>query len=146
MKPFQFSLQSVLDYRTEVERTTALQFQKSQQEVDVFEKILEELTQELNRLGTYLEEKDQLTAQELQQSSQYRTHLGEQLLIQRQNLAHAKRKQELTHQAWMQAYQEKEMMEKLKAKQYESYQEEVVKQEAHQLEEYSRMLHYPSQW
>ena len=146
MKPFQFSLQSVLDYRTEVERTTALQFQKSQQEVDVFEKILEELTQELNRLGMYLEEKDQLTAQELQQSSQYRTHLGEQLLIQRQNLAHAKRKQELIHQAWMQAYQEKEMMEKLKAKQYESYQEEVAKQEANQLEEYSRMLHYPSQW
>lgn len=142
MKPFQFSLQSVLDYRKELESTAALKFQKMQQEVGVFEQILSELTAELNKLAGYLECHERLTAYELQQSSQYRTHLGEQILIQRQNLAYAIRKRDMAHKAWMEAYQEVQVMERLKEQRFEEYQKELSQLELKQMEEYSMMLRY----
>ncbi len=142
MKPFEFTLQSVLDYRKDLESAAALKFQKTQQDVQVFERVLEELTAELNKLAHYLEARDQLTSQELQQTSQYRSHLGEQILVQRQNLAYAIRKKELAHQAWMEAYQEVQVMERLKEKQFETYQAEMNRLEMKQMEEYARMLRY----
>lgn len=142
MKPFQFTLQSVLDYRKDLESAAALKFQKTQQDVQVFERVLEELTAELNKLAQYLEARDQLTAQELQQTSQYRSHLGEQILVQRQNLAYAIRKKELAHQAWMEAHQEVQVMERLKEKQFETYQAEMNRLEMKQMEEYAMMLRY----
>lgn len=145
MKPFQFSLQSVLDYRQEIESAAALKFQQTQQEVIAFEQVLEELTSELNRLATYLSGHQQLTAQELQQSSQYRSHLGEQILIYRQNLAYANRKRDLAHQAWMTAYQDVQVMERLKEKQMEAHQQEMNQLELKQMEEYSMMLRYRNQ-
>lgn len=142
MKRFQFTLQSVLDYRKDLESAAALKFQKTQQDVQVFERVLEELTAELNKLAQYLEARDQLTAQELQQTSQYRSHLGEQILVQRQNLAYAIRKKELAHQAWMEAHQEVQVMERLKEKQFETYQAEMNRLEMKQMEEYAMMLRY----
>lgn len=142
MKPFEFTLQSVLDYRKDLESAAALTFQKTQQDVQVFERVLEELTAELNKLAHYLEARDQLTSQELQQTSQYRSHLGGQILVQRQNLAYAIRKKELAHQAWMEAYQEVQVMERLKEKQFETYQAEMNRLEMKQMEEYARMLRY----
>lgn len=142
MKPFEFTLQSVLDYRKDLESAAALKFQKTQQDVQVFERVLEELTAELNKLAHYLEARDQLTSQELQQTSQYRSHLGEQILVQRQNLAYAIRKKELAHQAWMEAYQEVQVMERLKEKQFETFQAEMNRLEMKQMEEYARMLRY----
>lgn len=142
MKSFQFTLQSVLDYRKDLESAAALKFQKTQQDVQVFERVLEELTAELNKLAQYLEARDQLTAQELQQTSQYRSHLGEQILVQRQNLAYAIRKKELAHQAWMEAHQEVQVMERLKEKQFETYQAEMNRLEMKQMEEYAMMLRY----
>ena len=142
MKPFQFTLQSVLDYRSDLEAEAALKFQKTQQEVLVFEQVLEELTTELNKLAEYLANQAQLTSQELQQSSRYRSHLGEQILVQRQNLAYANRKRELAHQAWMKARQEVQVMERLRDKQQDSYQKEMERQEAKQMEEYAMMLRH----
>lgn len=142
MKPFKFSLQSVLDYRKEVEAEAALKFKKMQQDVIVFEKVLDELKLELDKLAQYLEHRGHLTSDELQQSSHYRTHLGEQILVQRQNLALAIRKRELAHEAWMTAYQEVQVMERLKEKHYELYQEESARLEMKQMEEYAMMLRY----
>lgn len=145
MKPFQFSLQSVLDYRKELEAAAALKFQKTQQEVVIFEQVLDELTSELNRLAQYLQDRENLTAQELQQSSQYRSHLGEQMLVQRQNLAYANRKRDLAHQAWMTAYQDLQVMERLREKHFENYQEEMNQIELKQMEEYAMILRYRNQ-
>lgn len=135
MGGFKFSLQSVLDWRTDKEDETKRKLAQIKQEQDIQERHLQQLIHENIRL----KEKAALTRKihAMRQDDLYKKVLDEKIVQQRLVVDQAAQKTKEVEAALLKAYQDRKVMEKLKENEQNQYIEEINYREQQQLDEFA---------
>lgn len=135
MANYQFSLQSVLDWREDEEESAKMKVKALKDEKNQVEKQLKQLINENVRLKEKLVETREID--QLRQQDLYKNLLNEKIIKQKLVLEEMENKVRLAEDQLLKAYQDKKVMEKLDEKEKEEYIEQVNAEEQKQIDEFS---------
>ncbi|WP_276206987.1 flagellar export protein FliJ [Natranaerobius trueperi] len=137
MKKFHFSLDRVLRVKEINEDKKKDEFQRAQKYKDQIEKQLNELKQSKESIIKELNDtqKNPVQIQYLKTYHNYLSSLDEQITNQSYKLQIAEKELKHVRQEWIDAKQEKRVLEKLKERHYQEFRKESLKQEQKVLDE-----------
>lgn len=139
MSKYYFSLQSVLDWRSEQEDNAKLELVRIRNEYQKQSDYLQKLVNE----NIHLKEKITITnyIHTMQQEDLYKKVLEEKIIQQKLIVEQIANDVELAESQLLKAHQEKKVMERLKEKEFEQYEDGLRVEEQHQIDEYSTITY-----
>ncbi|HAX72554.1 MAG TPA: flagellar export protein FliJ [Firmicutes bacterium] len=139
VKPFKFSLENVLQYRSDVEEEKKTMYQDARQNLQIARDQYQDILSEIEDLNKMLRRNTGLSIQTLQQCYQYKNQLEARLTLQRIELEQKEIDMLTAQNQLIAAKQDVHVLEKLKEKKREVYDIELRRQENKQLDEFSTM-------
>lgn len=133
MGKFRFSMEKVLDWRSDTEEAKKKELGDAQREKFQQEALLQELIQENIKIKN-----ESLTTTRidiLRRQNMYKVMLDERIIQQKNQVETAEKSLETARIALMEAHKEKKVMEKLKEKEYTFVMEQEKSEEQKQLDE-----------
>lgn len=133
MGKFRFSMEKVLDWRSDTEEAKKKEFGDAQREKFRQEAVLHELIQENIKIKN-----ESLTTTRidiLRRQNMYKVMLDERIVQQKNQVEIAEKSVETARIALMEAHKDKKIMEKLKEKEYTFVMEQEKSEEQKQLDE-----------
>lgn len=133
MGKFRFSMEKVLDWRSDTEEAKKKELGDAQREKFQQEALLQELIQENIKIKN-----ESLTTTRidiLRRQNMYKVMLDERIVQQKNQVETAEKSLETARIALMEAHKEKKVMEKLKEKEYTFVMEQEKSEEQKQLDE-----------
>lgn len=135
MGNYKFSLQNVLNWRSDEEDAAKMKAKK----------LKDKLIQEENRLSQLISEnihlKEKLVGtrkiDQLRQQDLYKALLADKIIKQKLKVEQAENKVKLAEDSLLKAYQDKKVMEKLDEKELERHTDLINKEEQKQIDEFS---------
>lgn len=143
-KRFKFKLQSILDYKQQIEDEEKEKLAKLMQEEQKAKEYLETLKQNREREVFNLKEKQQegtLNIDELKLIHNHIQYLGVQIENQKIKISNLQKKIEEQRQKLMEATKERKSYEKLKEKQQERFLQEIETEERKMIDELATTRH-----
>lgn len=134
MEKFSFSLQKVLEYRQQVEEQVKGEFARTLQ---LEQKKKAELTQVLQEKSNLLDF-PQETVSRMQVTRRYLQALSEQVLLCQNNLLELQQRKSQVRAQLITAQKQRKILERLREKQFVSYQNQVAREQQAQLDDFHR--------
>lgn len=135
MSNYEFSLQSVLNWRDDEEEAAKMKVKKLKDALRQEETRLKQLINENIRLKEKLVQTRELN--QLRQQDLYKTLLDDKIIKQKLQVEQAENKVKLAEKDLLRAYQDKKIMEKLDEKEKERHDDFVKSEEQKQIDEFS---------
>ncbi|MDB8551143.1 flagellar export protein FliJ [Turicibacter sanguinis] len=118
MSTFKFSLQPVLNHRTDVEEEKKNEYQKARQNLQEESQKTKQLIHEINEIDEQLTRTGKVQVTQLYQLLHYRNQVHQKLIRQQQIQEESEQKVEVAQQFLLQAKLDVQVLEKLKEKSY----------------------------
>lgn len=133
MEAYKFSLESVLEWRTDKEKNVLEQLSKIQREFqdknEILDRLIREFTNANKKAGKYK------SINELQRHNLYVENIEERIEEQRNILKMIEERIDNTMDSLLEAKKDRRIIEKLKEKNYKLYLDELKKREQKELDE-----------
>ena len=141
MKSFRYSMQSILDYRRDLEEEEKLKFAQAQKEYLKQKEILEGVERKLDdAFSARIKKKYRI--HELKNLSEYIHLLKERKDMKKKRVEESERNLEIKRQQLISAQKDRKIMEKHKEKAYEQYNTELNQEEQKIIDELALYSYY----
>lgn len=134
MEKFSFSLQTVLEYRQQVEEQVKGEFARTLQLEQQKKAELTQVLQEKNSLLDFPQE----TVSRMQVTRRYLQALSDQVLLCQNNLLELQQQKSQVRAQLITAQKQRKILERLREKQLVSYQNQVAREQQAQLDDFHR--------
>lgn len=137
MLGFKFSLQPVLNHRSDVEEEKKTEYQQARQQLQKQVEKTQDLVRQMGEIDEQLTQRGMIHVNQLYQLIQYRDQLQQKLKQQQKVQAESEQRVEIAQKFLLQAKLDVQVLEKLKEKKYSQYVHQEKLEELKLLDELS---------
>ncbi len=141
LKKFKYSMETVLDYRKDVEQAEKMKFNEAKNEYVIQKSVLEDLEKKLENAQYIQLEKTPVKLSELKSLQKYIQYLEEKVEAQRLLVAETEKRMDKERELLVEAQKERKIVEKHKEKSLEKHMYQVNSSEQKSNDEFALYSH-----